>query len=178
MTDKQEQDVHSLYKDGSFHADNWQFLGEEEDHSGRDGVLLPFEKALALLKDQANLPAQFGLVVEPSDDVEELADYLDQISLIAISFPAFADGRGFSSARLLRERLGYEGEIRAIGNYLLDQMPFLLRCGVDSFVISSPKLRAGLERGEWPEVTNYYQPTGQDGFETIANRPWLRQRRG
>ncbi|WP_210238673.1 DUF934 domain-containing protein [Cohaesibacter sp. CAU 1516] len=177
MTAKNNQHRAPLYKDRAFHENKWQMLEGDQSPVDVDRPILTFAEAIRLLELRANLPQCFGVCVEPGDDVEALAPYLDGIALIAISFPAFSDGRGFSSARLLKERYGYKGEIRAVGHFILDQMPFLERCGVDSFLITSDKVRAGLERGEWPEVTNYYQPTAHEGDAPIASRTWLRQRR-
>ncbi|MCK9563935.1 MAG: DUF934 domain-containing protein [Bacteroidales bacterium] len=67
------------------------------------------------------------------DEVEKVAGQLMQAPLIAIDFPTFMDGRGFSSARLLRERYGYSGELRAIGNVIQDQLFYLKRCGFDAY---------------------------------------------
>lgn len=176
MSDLKKETAPTLYRDGAFHYDQWQVLEEGAELCGMNNVLVPFKQALDLFAARTNLPQAFGVVVDADDDVAELEPYLDKITVVAVSFPGFGDGRGFSSARLLKERFGFKGEIRAVGHYILDQMPFLVRCGVDSFVISSPKVRAGLERGEWPEVTNYYQPTGADGDKIIASRPWLRRK--
>ncbi|PLW77554.1 DUF934 domain-containing protein [Cohaesibacter celericrescens] len=176
MSDLKAETAPTLYRDGAFHQDLWTTLEEGADLSDMNNVLVPFKQALELFVARTNLPQAFGVVVGAEDDVAELAPYLDKIAVIDVSFPGFGDGRSFSSARLLKERFGFNGEIRAVGNYILDQMPFLVRCGVDSFVISSPKVRVGLERGDWPEVTNYYQPTGADGDKTIARRPWLRSK--
>lgn len=177
MTDEIKQHSAPLYRDRAFHEDKWQAIEDDQSPSDVERPLLTFAKALTLLEARANLPECLGVTVEPGDDVEALAPHVDRIALIAISFPAFGDGRGFSSARLLKERYGFKGEIRAIGSFILDQMPFLERCGVDSFLITSEKVRAGLERGEWPEVSNYYQPTAQDANGPIASRTWLRQKR-
>ena len=177
MTLETNQHRAPLYKDGAFHEDKWQMLQDDQSPADVERPILAFAEAIRLLELRANLPQCFGICLEPGDDVAALEPYLERIALIAIAFPAFSDGRGFSSARLLKERYGYTGEIRAVGHFILDQMPFLERCGVDSFLISSDKLRAGLERGEWPEVTNYYQPTAQEGDGPIASRSWLRQKR-
>ncbi|XYK82861.1 MAG: DUF934 domain-containing protein [Labrenzia sp.] len=83
------------------------------------------------------------------------------------------DGRGFSTARDLREHLNYQGDIRAVGSYILDQVPLARRCGVSSFEISKPKV---LKAGEWPEVTKYLQPAF-GSIEEIpeGTRPWDRR---
>ncbi|MEJ7927350.1 DUF934 domain-containing protein [Sphingobium sp. AN641] len=70
--------------------------------------------------------------IEPSDDARELLPYLDRISMIEVNFPGFGDGRGYSAARILREA-GYVGELRAVGDVLVDQIVAMRRCGFDSF---------------------------------------------
>ena len=75
--------------------------------------------------------------IEAGDDVRLLIPALDRVRLVEIDFPKFRDGRGFSSARILREA-GYAGEIKATGDVLLDLMGFMRRCGFDSFAPDSP----------------------------------------
>ena len=74
-----------------------------------------------------------GVRLEPQDDIQKIATFLDQLSLIVLEMPAFTDGRTFSQARLLKERYKFKGEIRVRGDFLRDQMFFLSRVGVDSF---------------------------------------------
>ena len=74
-----------------------------------------------------------GVWLEPGDEVEALEGRLDEVDLVALAFPKFRDGRAFTSARLLRERLGFTGEIRAVGDVLRDQAGFMVRCGFDAF---------------------------------------------
>ena len=75
--------------------------------------------------------------IEPGDDARALLPYLDRLTLVEITFPAFRDGRGYSSARILREA-GYTGELRAAGDVLVDQLSFMKRCGFDSFAPNVP----------------------------------------
>ena len=70
--------------------------------------------------------------IEPGDDARELLPYLDRLKLVEVNFPAFTDGRGYSAARILREA-GYTGELRAVGDVLVDQLFAMRRCGFDSF---------------------------------------------
>jgi uncharacterized protein (DUF934 family) len=70
--------------------------------------------------------------IEPGEDARALIPHFDRISLIEIAFPKFRDGRGYSSARILREA-GYKGEMRAAGDVLVDQIAFMRRCGFDAF---------------------------------------------
>ncbi|WP_018151004.1 DUF934 domain-containing protein [Leeia oryzae] len=76
-----------------------------------------------------------GVLLEGDAEPSELKDDLDYLKLIAINFPSFVDGRGYSIARLLRERYGFKGELRAVGDIQRDQLYYLARCGFDSFVI-------------------------------------------
>lgn len=79
--------------------------------------------------DQSNATA---VRLEPDDDARALIPFLDRLTLVEIAFPKFRDGRGYSSARILREA-GYKGELRAQGDVLVDQIAFMKRCGFDSF---------------------------------------------
>lgn len=79
--------------------------------------------------DQSNATA---VRLEPDDDARALIPFLDRLTLIEVAFPKFRDGRGYSSARILREA-GYKGELRAQGDVLVDQVAFMRRCGFDSF---------------------------------------------
>jgi uncharacterized protein (DUF934 family) len=79
--------------------------------------------------DQSNATA---VRLEPDDDARALLPFLDRLTLIAVAFPKYRDGRGYSAARILREA-GYKGELRAQGDVLVDQIAFMRRCGFDSF---------------------------------------------
>lgn len=111
--------------------------------------------------DQSNATA---VRIEPGDDARELLPHLERLALVEVNFPAFGDGRGYSSARILREA-GYEGELRAVGDVLVDQLAYMRRCGFDAFEpdqqLDKDDVTAAFER--WPEV---YQNTG-DGRTPI-----------
>ena len=91
--------------------------------------------------------------IEPGDDARELIPHLERLALVEVNFPAFGDGRGYSSARILREA-GYEGELRAVGDVLVDQLAYMRRCGFDAFEpdqqLDMDDVKAAFER--WPEV--------------------------
>ena len=74
-----------------------------------------------------------GVRLEPAEEAEALAYDLPRLALVALAFPKFRDGRQYSNARILRERYGYKGEIRAVGDVLREQAGFMVRCGVDAF---------------------------------------------
>ena len=100
--------------------------------------------------DQSNATA---VRIEPGDDARELLPHLERLALVEVNFPAFGDGRGYSSARILREA-GYEGELRAVGDVLVDQLAYMRRCGFDAFEpdqqLDKDDVKAAFER--WPEV--------------------------
>lgn len=90
--------------------------------------------------------------LEPDEDARALIPHLDRIALIEVAFPKFRDGRGYSSARILREA-GYTGELRAQGDVLVDQIAYMKRCGFDTFApekaLNPADVEAALTR--WPE---------------------------
>ena len=95
--------------------------------------------------------------IEPGEDARALLPHLDRLCLVEINFPIFGDGRGYSAAQILREN-GYEGELRAVGDVLVDQFVFMRRCGFDSFAPDTPLKEADVEAAlsRFPEV---YQRT-------------------
>lgn len=94
-------------------------------------VLLPLSTYL----NASDLPKGVGVWLDSAEDVNALAPYLENIPVIACRFVAFADGRSFSQARILREHLDYKGEIRAVGSYIQDQLFYLMRCGFSEFSV-------------------------------------------
>jgi uncharacterized protein (DUF934 family) len=104
--------------------------------------------------DQTNAAA---VRIEPGDDARLLLPHLDRIALVEVNFPAYGDGRGYSSARILREH-GYKGELRAVGDVLIDQLSHMRRCGFDAFAPNQPIAAEAAEKAfaTWPEV---YQKT-------------------
>lgn len=83
--------------------------------------------------------AELGIWLAAGDDPQTIVAEFDAIELIGVDFPVFRDGRGYSSARLLRERYGWRGEIRAIGDVLRDQLLYMSRCGFDAFAVREDK---------------------------------------
>jgi len=111
-------------------------------------------------------PEAPALTLANTDDVLQLGDRLRGVKLIVLDFPKFTDGRAYSQARLLRERLGYRGGLRATGAVFLDQLPFMLRCGFDSFESDQKGFGQALEKAR-TLFSVVYQPVG-DGRATAA----------
>ena len=109
-----------------------------------------------------------GVWLAPADDPLALADDVAALDVVAIDFPAFTDGRGYSSARLLRDRLGYKGELRAIGDVQRDQLYYLSQVGFDAFALAEGRdVDAAL--ASLRDFTDGYQGTQ-------ARTPWFRRR--
>jgi len=98
-------------------------------------VIVPLAVWLGSRAALAVRDGRTGVWLAPQEDPAALAGDLDRLPLVAVSFPQFTDGRGFSTARLLRERYRFKGELRAVGDVLRDQLLFLGRCGFDAFAL-------------------------------------------
>jgi len=112
-----------------------------------------------------------GIVLHSDEKPGVIATDLDHFDIIALDFPAFRDGRAYSYARLLRDRYGYEGELRAVGDVLLEQLHFMHRVGFNAFAISSDDAVQAWETAAM-DISVWYQPTG-DGRATVIQ---LRQK--
>ncbi|WP_421951591.1 phosphoadenylyl-sulfate reductase [Pelagibacterium sp.] len=165
----------TLYKDGAFKADPWRLWAEGDAAADVRYTHVPLTVFVENRDVFLASPHPIGLLVSPGEKVEDVADDLGRFSSIAINFPAFTDGRGYSSARLLRERYGYDGELRAVGDVLTDQIPFMRRCGIDAFVVVNGPTRAALEKDALAEVSRYYQPVGARVEIPAGTRPFLRR---
>lgn len=124
----------SVIKERQIVADQWQTVAD-------DAAELPAGPVIVSLarwqKDRAALLARetpLGVRLPNTVDVSEIVADLPKLAVIALEFPKFSDGRAYSQARLLRERFGYQGEIRAVGEVLRDQLFFMARSGFDAFV--------------------------------------------
>jgi phosphoadenosine phosphosulfate reductase len=169
------QGMNTLFKDGQFVEDQWRDLAEDEALIDLDHVFVPFALYLEHKERILGSNGAIGLIVEPGDDVHLIGDEASRFSAIAVEFPKFADGRGYSSARLLRERYGFDGELRARGDILTDQVQFLRRCGFDSLVVVDGPTRNALENDAIAGVSVFMQPTGRDVEVPAGTRPFLRR---
>lgn len=122
--------------------DPWLFLDAEQGIEDAADIVLDIDRLEQSAGLLAHRNGRLGVILQPGEAVERLVPFLDKLALIAIVFPSFKDGRGFSSARIVRERMGFAGEIRAIGDVLIDQLAFMLRCGFTSFALRHPDPKA------------------------------------
>lgn len=120
-------------------TDTWQLVSDDAElPAGGDVVvsLERFEKERATLLER---DGKLGVALKPESRPESLAQDHDKLALITVEFPKFTDGRGYTIARLLRERVGYQGELRAVGNVLRDQLFYMFRVGFDAFDLQEGK---------------------------------------
>src|ERR1700754_832150 len=148
-----------------------------------DGAELPegclLVSAARFLEDPEALlkRGKVGVVWPNSRDIDDLVPYLDRLSAVALVFPNFRDGRAYSQARLLRERYGYRGDLRATGQVLRDQFVFMLRAGFDSFEVKKQAdAEAFMQTAKRYSV--FYQPTGDGRITALHRRMQLRHSEG
>ncbi|CUX47575.1 Uncharacterized conserved hypothetical protein [Agrobacterium sp. NCPPB 925] len=146
-------------RDGFVENDPWVIETEEVKATGEQKPVVPFADFLVRAAESNDIG--LGVFITPADDVLKLQPYLDRLDFVAISFPAFNDGRGFSHASLLRSRLGFTGEVRAVGDVLIDQVPLMLRTGFTSFAVTNETAIRRLSENRLPEIPVYYQPTAR-----------------
>jgi uncharacterized protein (DUF934 family) len=132
--------VQQLIKKGQLVDDTWVLVKEANNAGilqalpGRN-LIVPFQFWKFFQQDIAEYWGEITLWLDSDEDVNDIKDPLDRFPLIALNFPVFSDGRSYTNARELRENLAYQGEIRAIGDVLRDQLFYMHRCGFDAFLL-------------------------------------------
>ncbi|MGF6284265.1 DUF934 domain-containing protein [Pseudomonas silensiensis] len=142
--------------------DPWTLVRDVNDEWPTGAVILPLARWL-------EGPPQKGVWLGPDDEVESLKPWLSHLPLIALDFPSFRDGRGYSQAYLLRTRLGWTGELRAVGDVLRDQLSHMRQCGFDSFAVREDKSAEDALKGLAGMSVLY-------GRSVIEPRPLFRRR--
>jgi uncharacterized protein (DUF934 family) len=155
-----------LIKASGVSEDRWTLLREPASALPASQVIVPLATWLASRAEVA-ARADVGVWLAPADDPALLAADVAMLPVIAVDFPKFADGRGYSIARLLRDRYAYKGELRAIGDIARDQLYYLHQAGFDTFV-----LRDGKDAYDaLPSLRDF-----TDGYQMTARRtPWFRR---
>jgi len=130
-------------------ADTWRYFGEEVEPGG--ALIVPFAELLGARERWWSWTGRLGVRLSPANRVADLAADLPRLDLVAVEFPSAGEGRGYSQARLLRERCRFRGELRAVGAGVRQDLAFLLtRCGFDSLepheATELQSLRAALTR--------------------------------
>ena len=122
-----------IIKDRAIVEDTFTIVNEAADLPANGDILVDLSILEELKPELSSRTGKVGIKVSGDVEPDVLADHLGSVDLIAIEFPVFRDGRGYSLARILRDRLGYQGELRACGDVLRDQLFYMQRCGFNSF---------------------------------------------
>ena len=157
-----------LLKHGKRVDDPWRRVAADEPIPPTGAVLLTLARFEAGRATLAARTDPLGVLLAPHESPEAIAGDLARLGLVALEFPSFRDGRAYSSARILRERYGYRGELRAVGDVELEHLAFMERCGFDAFEVAS----ADPER-DWQvaqsDFSLWYQPAA-DRRPTVIER--------
>jgi uncharacterized protein (DUF934 family) len=129
-----------LLRDGQIIIDEWQYVGEAAAQAGAP-LIVPFAEWQKEPDAWTARGSRLGVVLSPADKVEQLAPQLIRFALVAAEFPGPGEGRGYTQARLLRERWNFTGELRATGYVRRDQLFFMARCGFNSFELPESELQ-------------------------------------
>lgn len=149
-----------LIKNGEIVNNEWQWLEKPESASE---VSIPTGKVVVPLsvwkaqRDTLQQRTDIGVWLESDEMAADLGDDCKGLPLVAVHFPLFMDGRGFSTARLLRERFDFTGELRATGYFLRDQLCYLKRCGVNAFEFTHNEINLEDALSSLNDFTEYYQ---------------------
>jgi uncharacterized protein (DUF934 family) len=150
-----------LIKNDQIADDPWIAVDDEDVLPEGAPAIVSLARWRAERETLAGRNAPLGIRLGAHQSPWEIVDDLDRFQMIALEFPSFGDGRAYSYARLLRERHGYRGELRAVGQVLRDQALFMRRCGFDAFEVAEGTAVDGW-REALDEISVFYQPT-EDG---------------
>ncbi|OUR76502.1 hypothetical protein A9Q83_14265 [Alphaproteobacteria bacterium 46_93_T64] len=153
----------NFIKDRKPQDDPWTpYTGlEDVDNLPTGDVYVPFEEWQSQKEALKLRNNRLGVILENTDDVAELVPDFDRLDLVVLQFPKMADGRAFTQAKLLRERYGYTGEIRAVGDVLHDQVFYMQRCGFNAFEMR-PDQDIPTVLHAFDEMTVTYQPSADE----------------
>ena len=164
-----------LIKDRAVVEDHWVLVREAEELNsfaaleGQD-VIVPLQVWLSRRPEISARKGRTGVWLQSHELPQAIAEDLATIPLIALEFPIFSDGRAYSSARELRQNLGYTGELRAIGDVLCDQLFYMARCGFNAFAMRADQ-NLELASGRFADF--------RDGYQASVDQPLpLFRRRG
>jgi uncharacterized protein (DUF934 family) len=160
-----------LLKDEGRVDDSWTTVEAVEDLPSNEPAIVPLELWREHRDELRGRNAPLGVRLKSDQPPEEIAEDLDRFQVVALEFPKFSDGRAFSYARLLRERYGFKGELRAVGDVKRDQALFTVRCGFDAFEVDEATAEA------WQTALGRISVAYQGATDDRAPAAWLRHRR-
>jgi uncharacterized protein (DUF934 family) len=162
-----------LVKNGKIATDAFVHVADDAPLPGDGAILVSAVRFLGDPEALARRPGKIGVIWPNNRDLDELVPYLDRLAVVALVFPSFRDGRAYSQARLLRERHGFRGELRATGQVLRDQFVFMLRAGFDAFEVKKQS-DADAFANTATRYSVFYQPTGDGRVTALHRRMQLR----
>lgn len=175
---EQTETAARLWTPEGFADDAWRRVEELPADAGEGRYILPLPAFLAVGDNRrAELAGRLGVEAAPGEELDDLIPHLDTVGLVALTFPAFSDGRSFSKAELLRTRHGYAGPLRAVGDVLIDQVAHMLRTGFSELAVSNPATLKRLEEGRPGGIALHYQPAAK-GAPKAGGYAWRRRATG
>jgi uncharacterized protein (DUF934 family) len=163
-----------IYRNGRFEADPWSFPDDDTPLPAAGDVAVGKSR---FVSDAAALRARqggIGVILTAGETLDGIVEHLDRITLIALRFARYTDGRPYSLARLLRDRHGYRSELRATGDVLRDQVTFLMRAGFDSLDVAHEGTCEALRAGTIVGIRRHYQPASAASEEAAPVGAWRR----
>jgi uncharacterized protein (DUF934 family) len=163
----------ALIKDGRLVDDPYLSITDEAEIPGQGPVIVSLTH---WQKDSDRLRSRgepFGVRLGSDEHPEAIADQVNQFAVIALEFPVFRDGRAYSYARLIRERYGFDGELRAVGDVLLEQLHYMDRVGFNAFEFDSDEPEKAFKIAS-QDFSVWYQPSGDDRPTAVQLRRGLK----
>ncbi|MCX8278753.1 DUF934 domain-containing protein [Phyllobacterium sp. 0TCS1.6C] len=174
MTETTEQAKEGLWGREGFREDPYVTAESLEDAGDAAAVILPLAAWLALPEDvRFDTNRKIGVSIAPGEKIDPLLPSLDRIPLIALQFPAFNDGRSYSKAELLKCQHNFKGELRAVGDVLIDQVAYMLRTGFDTLKVAHAVTLSRLAAHNLHDAPVYYQP-GRGSHTVPGAYSWRR----
>ena len=162
-----------LVKNGRIATDLYLHVADGAELPGDGAVLVSAARFLEDPEALLKRAGKTGVIWPNNRNVDDLVPYLDRLAVVALVFPSFRDGRAYTQARLLRERHGYDGELRATGQVLRDQFVFMLRAGFDAFEVKKQSDAEAFDEAA-RRYSVFYQPTGDGRVSALHRRMQLR----
>jgi uncharacterized protein (DUF934 family) len=154
----------ALIKGGKLIDDAYVRVGDDDSLPSHGAALVTLNRWQNEREALLERSDPVGVQLKSDQSPELIAADLDRLTLVALEFPVFRDGRGYSYARMLRERFGFDGEVRAVGEVLMEQLHFMLRTGFDAFELDSENPLSQYETA-MQDFSVWYQPAA-DGRPT------------
>lgn len=163
-----------VWRSGRLEPDDWIFLDDADDAPVHGKIAVSKARFLRQRSDLIDRTERIGIYLDSGEWPGDIGEDLRHIRLFALHFPKFTDGRNYSIARLLRDRLRFAGEIRARGEVLRDQIAFMLRAGFDAIEASDPRTVNALRDGMIGRIRHHFQPSSDPTEENAAGFTWRR----